>query len=271
MDSIIITPLIQYLQRLPVELTSVILFLVCVTTILILLKLFGQNGIHLYSIVAILVANIQVFKLVTLSFYPHPVALGTIVFASTYLCSGILTEHYGKDAANQNIWFGFTAQIIFVIFMLITLGHKPLIYTKNFVCDNNFDCYGSYNNYTNSMELIFTPLPRLLFASLFSFVISQKIGIHIFNFLKIFTINKYLWLRTVGLIFIATCCDTFLFNILAWGVLSPTPISFISIFNTYILITLITQFLVTLMSTPILYFSYKLKPIQNLNLINKPS
>ena len=90
--------------------------------IILLFKLFGKNGLYVYNIVAVLAANIQVLKGMQLSFTNGPVALGTVVFSSTYLCSGILTEHYGKDAAKHNVWFCFAAQVLMTLLMNILLN-----------------------------------------------------------------------------------------------------------------------------------------------------
>ena len=50
-------------------------------SVLIFLKLFGAIGLHVYTVIAIIAANIQVLKLVNFSFFPEPIALGTILFA----------------------------------------------------------------------------------------------------------------------------------------------------------------------------------------------
>lgn len=260
MDNTIILPLINILQNLPLEITSIILLIICIISILTLFKLFGAQGLYIHSIVAILAANIQVLKVIQFNFYNSPVALGTIVFASTYLCSGILSEHFGEQAAKKNIWYSFSAQILMTFLMLITIGHKPL-FLNNTNIINNFN-HQHLILVEQALNTLFTPLPRILFASLISFIISQYSGILIFNLAKNFTLKKYIWLRTIALLTFSTTIDTFIFNLLAWKLLSPTPLDFTIILHTYIICTLITQGCIIILSTPVIYISYFFKPVK---------
>ena len=57
---------------------------ICLLTILLLLKLFGEVGIFIYTVIAIISANIQVLKIVEFPFFSNPIALGTILFSSTW-------------------------------------------------------------------------------------------------------------------------------------------------------------------------------------------
>lgn len=258
MDNAIILPLIKILQSFPVEVASLILFIVCISSMLLLFKLFGKHGLYIYNVVAVLAANIQVLKGMQLSFSNGPVALGTIVFSSTYLCSGILTEHYGKDAAKHNIWFCFAAQILMTLLMIVAIGHQPL--------PTNTVGAGTEHMLLadQAMHLLFAPSPRLLLASLLAFTAAQLTGIWIFQFISKITHHKYLWLRTIILITISTTVDTLLFNFLAWNLLSPNPASFSVILYTYIVWTLITQGFITILSTPMIYISYRCKPSNNI-------
>lgn len=254
MDKVIIIPFIEALQSLPVEATSIILFVVCIISMLLLFKLFGKQGLYIYNIVAILAANIQVLKGVQLSFSNTPIALGTIVFSSTYLCSGILTEHYGKAEAQNNIWFCLASQILMTLMMIIAVGHQPI--------DNSNIVSGIEHmiQAERAMSLLFIPSPRLLLASLLSFIVAQFAGIWIFQLLSKLSNNKFLWLRTIILLALSTIIDTFLFNFLAWNLLSPNPANFHVILYTYVIWTLITQLFVTILSSPMIYISYRCKP-----------
>ena len=94
--------------------------------VLVFLKIFGEIGLYIYSVIAIIVANIQVLKLVKFSFFSEPIALGTVLFASTFLCTDILAEHYGSKKARLNVLIGFAGFLFMTLLMLFTLGFKPL-------------------------------------------------------------------------------------------------------------------------------------------------
>ena len=89
------------------NLTWLVFLLFCLCTILIFLKLFGEVGIYIYTVVAIIGANIQVLKIVDFPFFNSPIALGTILFSTTFLATDILSEYYGAKLARKNILIGF--------------------------------------------------------------------------------------------------------------------------------------------------------------------
>ena len=94
-----------------------ILLILSFFSILIFLKLFGEIGIYIYSIIAIIVANIQVLKIVDFPFFENPIALGTVLFSSTFLCTDILTEYYGSKSARKNILLSFSGFLLFRILL----------------------------------------------------------------------------------------------------------------------------------------------------------
>ena len=77
------------------------MLLFCFSSILVFLKLFGYVGLYVYSALAVIIGNIQVLKTVDFFYSPEPVALGTVLFASTFLCTDILSEHFGKEKAKK--------------------------------------------------------------------------------------------------------------------------------------------------------------------------
>jgi uncharacterized integral membrane protein (TIGR00697 family) len=255
MDTQLITPFIEILQSLSAEMVSCILLSVCVIAVLVLFRLFGAPGLYLYNTVAMLAANIQVLRGAQFSFDTEPVALGTVVFATTYLCSDLLTEHYGKESAQKGVWYCFAAQILMTLLMIITVGHPPLPTTAT-------DAAEQMLMSEQAMSLLFTPSPRLLFASLIAFAVSQFNDISIYQYLNKLTRGKWLWLRTSVSSLISALIDTVLFSVLAWVILAPQPVSPSTLIFTYILGTFATRAIVSLLTTPIMYLSYLFSPLR---------
>lgn len=241
MDHQFISPFISFLQQLSGESVSWLTFLCCIIFILSSLRLFGIIGLYAYNILATIVANIQVLKVVEFGFSPEPVALGTVIFATVFLVSDIITEHYGKKAAQKGVWLSFMMQIFMTLFMLLTLGHAPL----------------PQDIAHGAMETLFLPAPRLLIASLTAFAISQLFEIHLFYKLQMATAGKMLWLRMNVSCILAALLDNIIFSSIAWVILSPAPVSLQTLVFTYILGTYLARVIVSLMSTPIIYLSYK--------------
>lgn len=258
MDTLLVIPLIQCLQTLPAEVVSCILFGVCAISLLWLLRLFGIHGLYLYNIVGVVASNIQVLRGAQFGLSHEPVALGTVVFATTYLCSDLLTEHYGKEAAKTGIWLCFSAQVLMTVLMVMTIGYPPLSFTE----------FGSIEikhmiAAEQAMAVLFTPSPRLLFASLVSFCVSQLFDILLFEGLRKLTCQKWLWLRTTVSTLGSAVVDTVLFSVLAWVVLSSQSMSWSVLFFTYILGTLVFRAIISILSVPIMYVSGRFKPIRS--------
>lgn len=245
MDTIFIAPFIHTLQQCSAEMVSILLFICCALSILVLFKFFGKTGLYLFNIVAVLASNIQVLRSVHFNFTAEPIALGTVVFACTYLCSDILTEHYGKEAAKKGVWYCFAGQILMTVLMILAVG-----YPSGGITDPN----------EQAMALLFTPSPRLLIASLIAFALSHFNDIWVFQTLNQFTRGRWLWLRTNIATCVSALLDTVIFSVLAWVILSPEPLTLSTLFVTYILGSFLTRCLISLCATPVMYLSYLARP-----------
>jgi len=244
MDTSFIIPFIEWMQSLSSETLALSTFLGCAISILVLLRLFGAAGLYLYNAVIILVANIQVLKIASFPFLAEPVALGTVAFASTYLASDILTEHYGKAVARKGIWLGFSGQILMMLLMLLTLGYTPSAGDKAH----------------EAMMVLFAPSPRILVAGLLAYALSQLLDISLFDWINRLTKGRWLWLRTNVAVLVSGLADNAIFSVLAWVVLNPEPIGFHSLVFTYILGTFLARAFVGVSSTAIIYLSYYFTP-----------
>ena len=133
----------------------VIMLVFSFSSILIFLRLFGYVGLYVYSALAVIIGNIQVLKTVDFFYSPEPVALGTVLFASTFLCTDILSEHFGKDKAKKNVLIGLVGFLFMTIMMLITIGFNP----------------SPIDWVQESLSHVFTPMTRFFIAS----ILIQKI------------------------------------------------------------------------------------------------
>src|ERR1700690_1699391 len=123
METSFILPLINFMQTMSPDALSLFILLVCIICILLFLRLFGFVGLYIYNAVIVVAVSIQVLKTSTFAFSPEPVALGTVAFATAYLVSDILTEHYGAKVARKGVWLSFVGQILMTLMMVMTLGY----------------------------------------------------------------------------------------------------------------------------------------------------
>ena len=229
----------DFLNNLSTEIVWFILLFFCFFSILIFLKIFGYIGLYIYSAVAVIAANIQVLKIVDFFYSPEPVALGTILFASIFLCTDILSEYFDKEKAKQNVLIGFFAFLFMTILMLLTLGFKPA--ESDWVQE--------------SLSNIFTPMTRFFIASMAAYFISQYFDVWLYNWIKKITYNKNLWIRNNLSTIISSLVDNTVFSILAWIILNPNPETFYNVLMIYIFGTYLLRIFIALIDTPFLYLA----------------
>ena len=231
--------LTSYLGSLNTFVVCVVMLIFCFSSILIFLKLFSFAGLYVYSALAVIIGNIQVLKTVDFFYSPEPVALGTILFSSTYLCTDILSEHFGKDKAQKNVLISFVSFLFVTIVMLVTIGFNP-----------------SANDWAqDSLENIFTPMSRFFIASMIAYLISQYFDVWIYSTIKKLTMNRFLWLRNNLSTILSSLIDNTVFSILAWIILNPNPETFYNVIMIYILGTYILRIFIALIDTPFIYLS----------------
>ena len=221
------------------ELMWFIMLFFCFFSILIFLKIFGYIGIFIYSALAVIAGNIQVLKTVDFFYSPEPVALGTILFASTFLCTDILSEHFGREKARKNVLIGFSSFLFMTIIMLITIGFRP-----------------SVNDWAqDSLANIFTPMSRFFIASMIAYLASQYFDVWIYSTIKKITKSRYLWLRNNLSTILSSLIDNTIFSLLAWIILNPNPETLYNVIMIYILGTYLLRITLALLDTPFIYLA----------------
>jgi uncharacterized integral membrane protein (TIGR00697 family) len=229
-----------WLQQQSPEVLTLALLISCGIIILLMMCFYGEIGLIVYSVLALIVANLQVQKATMYHFFDEPIALGTVVFSSIFIVSSILTEYYGKGQARKTVWLGFTSMILITLFMLITIGFKPAT---------------GFHEAHQAMCTLFIPAPALIVASLVAYVVGQFNDIWIFATLSRLTAGSLLWLRTFMATLLGAFIDSFVFSVLAWMVFASHPLPWKTVFFTYILGASIVRVFVAFIGIPFLYLA----------------
>lgn len=229
------------------ELLSLMTFAVCAVAILMLLRYYGALGLYVYNVMAIVVANIQVLRLTTYSSFHEPVALGTVLFTTTYFVNDLLSDHYGPKVALKCVNLGFWVQILMMLWMILTLGH-PLVFSE----DPN-----AVDSMHEAMMQLFTPSLRLFIASIAAYWLSQWLNVHIFAKVRAATAGRFLWLRQNTAMWMSGLLDNCIFSALAWRWLSATPYSWSDIWVIFILSAQVIRVILNVAATPLMYLSYR--------------
>lgn len=219
-----------------------ILSLICTySAVLILFRIFGEQGLYLWTIVATIAANIEV--LIVVDAFGMEMTLGNILFASTFLVTDIASEIYGKKQAQHAVYLGIATSVIFIL-----ISQSWLLYTPN----------GSDFAFP-SICTIFSNTPRLMLASIIVYVIVQLFDVWLYHKWWSFTKKKFgdserfLWLRNNGSTIVSQFLNTFLYTFGAFlGVYSISTL--ISIVISSYVIFIVTS----LTDTPFVYLARKI-------------
>ncbi len=244
---------IHFFHPWPPEVLSIVSLLVCALGILGMFRFYGMAGLFAYQAMAVIIGNIQVLQIAQFKILNEPMALGNVVFATTFLVSDILDDHYGAEKAKKAVLISFWAQIWVTLFMLISLGHAPQIYTS----DANLASFAQKNY--DALLQIFTPSLRILIASLTAYLVAQWFDIWVLKMIRQRTGSKHAWLRQNLSMFLASLVDNLIFAGLAWVVLSSTPVSSSTLWKTYIVPALLFRIVISALSTPITYLCQKIR------------
>ncbi len=244
---------IAALNAWPPEAVWVVMLLAAFAMVLVFLRLFGAVGMQVFVVVAVLAANVQVLKTVSFSVFPDPIALGTVLFACTYLCTDILAEYYGRREAQKAVVIGFVGYLAFLVFVLIGLGFQPL--TADQLTPEQLPDYEWSFAMQDHIAAVFVPGPAFFVAGMAAYFISQFNDIWLFRLIRRMTDGRHLWLRNNVSTAISALIDSAIFSVLAWVVLNPEPLAWPVVIVTYILGSWVLRLVVAALDTPVIYLA----------------
>ncbi|MCS7144198.1 MAG: queuosine precursor transporter, partial [Archaeoglobaceae archaeon] len=91
------------------EIFGFLTLIVCFFGITLAYKFFGRAGLYMWMALSIVIANIQVTKIIEV--FGLVTAMGNVIYGSTFLATDILTERYGAKYARKAVLVGFFAMI----------------------------------------------------------------------------------------------------------------------------------------------------------------
>lgn len=204
----------------------------CFGAVVLLKKLFGKYGLFVWLSVATVLANIMTAKAVNIA--GIETTLGTVLFASTFLCTDIITECYGAADAKQAVKLGAISAVTFVVASQIALAYAP----------SSIDYANGY------MAGLFSLNLRISAASVVMYFIANYVDVIIYDKMKKKEGDKRLWLRNNVATIVCNCLENFGFIALAFaGIYDAKTIVIIAASTSAI------EFLVALCDTPFLYIA----------------
>lgn len=206
------------------------------TLLLLFHKFFDREGVIAWVAIATVLANIITAK--NAMIFGLSTARGTVMFASTFLATDILSECYTKEDAKKAVYIGLFSNVVLISATQIALRYIP----------SPFD----YAN--DAMNTLFALNLRISVASAAMYFIANMTDVYIFNRLKEKMNGKALWLRNNVSTILCNCIENFGFITLAfYGIYDMKTIIIIAASTSVI------ELIVALMDTPFLYIAKKLK------------
>jgi uncharacterized integral membrane protein (TIGR00697 family) len=225
----------------PNELLILISFIVIYGGVVLFYRYFGKGGLLAFSVLATIIANIEVMLLVRA--FGVEMTLGNVLFASTFLITDILSENHSRKDANKAVVISTLCSVVFVM-----LSQMWLLYTPS---ENDWA--------SDAFRTIFSNTPRIVCASLGVYLISQLADVWLYHKWwdwcrkRFGDSRKGLWIRNNGSTMISQLLNTTLYTLLAfYGTYSFKTLVTIAV-SSYII-----YFITSLLDTPFVYWCRKI-------------
>lgn len=204
-------------------------------------KLFGKTGLYCISVIATVIANIEVT--IIINAFGMEQTLGNVLFAVTFLITDILSECEGKKSAQTAVYAGIFSSIFFLL-----ISQSWRLYVPS-----------SADTMMPAIKEVFSSTPRMIFASLAVYAISQMFDVWLYHKWWTFTEKKFgdkrrfLWLRNNGSTLISQIINSALF----------TTVAFLGTYNIQTLLSIfvssyVIYFFTSLLDTPFVYLARRI-------------
>lgn len=223
-----------------------VMFFVCtfvyLIAVIIAYKLFGKTGLYVFTAISAILANIQVCK--NIDIFGMSGTAGNVLYAASFLVTDILSEKYGKKAAQKAVFIGLFTTVVFLI------GTQELLLIKP-NADDIMD---------PAMRQLFGLVPRVSIGSIVGYACSQTVDVFLYHAIwkKTGDSKKKLWLRNCGSTLTSQAVDTLVFTTIAFFGVYPNDV-FVSI----LLTTYFFKALVAFFDTPFVYLARKIKTTED--------
>ena len=181
----------------------------------------------------VLVSNIIAYKIVEFDFIfmKFFATAATLVFSVTFLLTDIVNEKFGRVETQKMIFIAFITQITVAFFVWLSISLKPAPFWQD----------------QESFARIIGFAPRVMFASLIAFIVSENIDAYLFSWFKKLTKGKHLWMRNAFSSLPSMLIDTIIFVTIAfYGVQPLLPL---------IIGVLVVKWLVGIIDIPFMYLN----------------
>lgn len=214
------------------EIVLLVEVLVVFAMVLLCERFFGREGLIAWVPIATVLANVITAK--NANIFGLSTAIGTVMFASIFLATDILSECYTKEDAKKAVVIGLAANIVLICATQIALLYKP----------------SPFDYADGAMRTLFSLNLRISIASAVMYFISNMADVYLFNKIKEKMNGRALWIRNNVSTIICNCLENFGFIALAfYGIYDGKTILTIAASTSVI------ELAVAVLDTPFLYIA----------------
>ncbi len=214
---------------------SMVFFLAAV---IFVYRFFGKSGVYVYVAFATILANIMAS--LSIEIFGLTTTAGSVLYASTFLSTDILSEKYGKKAAGKAVILGVVVNLLWLAGTQVCIWLAPA---------------GS-DRVHGALTAVFGLVPRITLASLAGYICSQSLDVALYHFWwkKTGNSDKGLWIRNNGSTLISQLVDSVIFVSIAFLGTVPVPVFFEIMGTTYLF-----KAVIALCDTPFAYIAKHMK------------
>ena len=172
---------------------------------LIMFYMFGRQGLYATIVISLLLANLQGPKLTEI--FGLQTSMAVILYSSIYFATDLLSERYGKEEATRAVMIGFLVSIVILLMTSLSLLYVPT---------TSSEAASLAENVHAATVTLFDYSPRFVMGSLLAYLVSQRMDVLIFHYLKRKTSGKHLWLRNNLSTMISQGLDTLVYGLIVW-------------------------------------------------------
>lgn len=208
-------------------------------SVVLMNKFFGKYGLLAWVPIASILANIMTAK--TVDMFGLSSTMGTVLFASTFLATDILTENYDFKYARKAVFMGMFGTLFYIVSSQIAIRYIP----------------SAFDYAHDSMVTIFSLSLRISISSIIMYFIANMADVYLYDKLRSRMSGKYMWVRNNVSTILCNCLENFFFMLMAFlGVFD---------FRTVLIMALSTsviEIIAGVCDTPFLYIATKWKNLE---------
>jgi uncharacterized integral membrane protein (TIGR00697 family) len=175
---------------------------------LVMFRCFGKAGLYTVIVLNAVLCNIQALKLTHV--FGANTSLGVILYSGIFFATDLLSERYGKREAGRAVIIGFSANVVMVVVMSMTLMFEPTTHGAEKTI-----AFASQAHSALSTLFRFTPI--IVFGSMVAYLVSQTHDVWFFHMIKKKTQGRHLWLRNTASTLVSQAIDTAIFGLIVWA------------------------------------------------------